>query len=233
MILIAIPCYNEEKVLENNVSLLLSFCKQNLKEDFRIIIADNDSSDKTKEISRGLENNFVKYLFIPHQGKGIAIKKAWQSFKADIYCFMDADLAVDLNALPDLISGIKEGYDVCLGSRSHSLSQVKRSFFRKAFSFVYGFLFKMILNSKITDAPCGFKAINQKAKESILPLVSNEKWFFDSEILVLAERRGCKIKEIPVKWSEPLGRESRAGVFRISWEYWEMLWKTRKRLKNS
>lgn len=233
MILIVLPCYNEEKILEKNVSFLLSFCQKNLKEDFMIVIADNNSQDGTREIFQKLENDSVKYLFIPQQGKGLAVKTAWQRFEADIYCFMDADLATDLSSLPDLIQAIRQGYDVCLGSRPHILSKVKRSFFRKIFSFGYSFLFRVVLASKITDAPCGFKAISQRAKKEILPLVKNEKWFFDSELVVLAEKQGRKIKEIPVKWTEPEGRKSRVGIWRTSWEYWKLLWQMRKRLKNS
>lgn len=233
MILIAIPCYNEEKIIKKNILILLEFCDQNLKQDFTIIIADNNSNDQTKQIIKGLENEKIKYIFIPRKGKGLAIETAWQSQDSDIYVFMDADLAADLNALPELIRQIKQGYDICIGSRFHKLSKVKRGIIRKIFSHGYSFLFKIILNSKINDAPCGFKAINRKARQNILPQVRNKEWFFDSELLILAEKQNYKIKEIPIKWEEPKHRKSRAGITSIIREYLKMLLKTRKRLKNS
>jgi len=233
-ILIVLPAYNEELILEKSVLKLLAFCRQNLKIDWQIIIADNNSKDKTAVIAKDLAAKFsaVRYLFVSQKGKGIAIKTAWQQYIADIYCFMDADLATDLLALPQLISGIKEGNDLVIGSRFHSQSKVSRSLARKLTSQAYRLILKIILGLKINDAPCGFKAINQKTKEEILNSVKSQEWFFDSELVILAEKTGYKIKEIPVSWYDPReGQDkSRVKALSLGWEYFRQVLALRKRI---
>jgi len=233
--LIAIPVYNEELILEKNIIKLFDFAKKNLVVDWQIVIADNGSTDKTAEIAKRLATRFSKatYLFINQKGKGIAIKTAWQKNSADIYCFMDADLATDLSALPVLIAGITAGNDAVIGSRFHSQSTLKRSWVRKLISQGYRLILKIILGLKIKDAPCGFKAINNKIKENILPLVKNQEWFFDSELVILAEKQGYKIKEIPIKWQDfREGQDtSKVKTISLSWNYLKEVFKLRRRLK--
>ncbi len=235
-ILIALPAYNEESILEKSVLKLLVFCQQNLRDDWQIIIADNNSEDGTAMIAKNLATKFsaVKYLFVSQKGKGIAIKTAWQQETADVYCFMDADLATDLAALPQLISGIGEGNDLVIGSRFHPKSKVTRSPGRKLTSQAYRLILKIILSLKINDAPCGFKAVNQKVKENLLDLIKNQEWFFDSELVVLAEKKGYKIKEIPISWQDP--REgtdkSRVNILTLSWDYFKEVLALRKRIRD-
>jgi len=235
-ILIVLPAYNEELILEKSVLKLFDFCQKNLTIDWQIIIADNNSKDQTAQVAKKLagQSEKVTYLFVSQKGKGIAIKTAWQSYSADIYCFMDADLATDLSALPKLISEIDKGSDLVVGSRFHPESKVKRSLIRKFISQGYHLVLKLILGLKINDAPCGFKAITGKVKENILALVENEEWFFDSELIVLAEHRGYKIKEIPVVWQDPREGEdkSRVKTLSLSLAYFKEVVKLKKRLKN-
>jgi len=235
-ILIVVPAYNEELILEKSILKLLDFCRINLSDDWHVVIADNNSKDKTADIGKSLAQKFpnLEYLFIEKKGKGIAIKQAWQSSEADIYCFMDADLATDLSSLPLLISEMKDGNDIVVGSRFHKDSKVKRSISRKFISLGYRVLVKIILGLKVDDAPCGFKAINNKIKENIPPKIENQKWFFDSELIILAEKNGYKIKEIPVIWHDPReGQDkSRVNIFSLSLAYFSQLLKLRKRLKS-
>ncbi|MCD4705776.1 glycosyltransferase [bacterium] len=233
---ITLPCYNEDKILNNNIIELFDFLSENIAEDdWQIIIADNNSTDNTAKIAQELTKKFeqVKYLFIAKKGKGIAIKSGWQKFEADIYIFMDADLSTNLNALPELINSIKkENYDIAVGSRFHKKSKVNRTIIRKFISNGYRFIKKIILNSNVADMPCGFKAVNKKTIEQILPKVRNNEWFFDSELLILAEHFKYKIKEIPVKWEDIREGEDKSKVKIISLgiKYFKNLLELKKRI---
>lgn len=234
---IALPCYNEERILKNNVLRLFNFLKENVtSDDWQIIIADNQSTDKTGKIGKELEKKFraIKYLEIFQKGKGVAIRESWQRFPADIYVFMDADLATDLDALPKLIQAIKDkNYNMAIGSRFHPQSNVKRKPIRKIISSGYNLLRKILIGSKITDAPCGFKAVDKKIIQNILPQIKDEQWFFDSELVILAEFQGYKIKEIPIQWEDIREKEdkSKVNTISLSIDYFKKLIKLKKRLK--
>ncbi len=234
-ILIALPAYNEELILGKNILTLLSFCRHNLKDDYKLVIADNASADRTGVIGQELakKHSEIDYLFIPQKGKGMAIRAAWQKYEADYYCFMDMDLATDLSALPVLINEIKGGSDVVIGSRFHRLSAVSRSLKRKLISLVYHYIIKIIFKLKINDLPCGFKAINNQVKINLLPQIKNNNYFFDSELVILADKAGYKIKEIPISWSDyrQIGRKSTVNVFDTAVKYLKEVWRLRKRLK--
>ena len=234
---ITIPCYNEEKILKNSITTLYNFLNKNIEEkEWNIVIVDNNSTDNTKEVSKQLTKNFdrVKYVFTENKGKGIAIKTGWKKFDADIYIFMDADLSTDLSSLPDLISGIKkEGYDMVVGSRFHENSNVKRTTIRKIISYSYRLIKKILTGSTITDAPCGFKSTNNEIVKEVLPYVKDNEWFFDSELLIITENKGYKIKEIPVKWEDirESGDSSRVQVLSLSLKYFISLIKLRKKIR--
>lgn len=210
-----IPAYNEEKILEENILKLLEFCQKNLLGSWEIVISDNNSTDATGKIGQQLaaKHPQIQYLDVGVQGKGLAIKTAWEKFDADVYCFMDADLATDLKALPELIGGLcVQKYDMVVGSRFHKDSKVQRGITRKFFSRGYQLVLKNLLGLKVNDVPCGFKAINQKVKENILPKIQNTKWFFDSELVIVAEKQGYKIKEIPIEWADHRSAEDKSKV---------------------
>ena len=217
---------------------MVEFCRQRLADDFSysIVIADNNSNDQTGVISKNLVAEFdvVKYLFVSQKGKGAAIVSVWQNFEADIYCFMDADLATDLAALPALIQNIVNGFDLVIGSRTSHDSTVNRSLIRKIFSFGYRIFIKTIFKTKVSDLPCGFKAINQKIKQSVLPKIINREWFFDSELVLLAEHLNFKIKEIPVVWTEKrVGDDkSKVKLFSLSLAYIKKALELKKRFKS-
>lgn len=232
-IIITIPAYNEEKIITENILKLNAFLKKNLYEyNWKIVIADNASTDKTGKKSKELAytNENINYFFTPIKGKGEAVIASWQNYNADIYAFMDTDLSTDLSAFPLLIANIALGKaDISIGSRFLPTSSVKRSLFRKIFSQGYKIILKLIVNLKINDAPCGFKAINKKIIKKIVPQIKDKEWFFDTELLIRAQRRGYKIIEIPIKWKEYDLRKSKVNTFKLSWEYFKKVWKMRNK----
>ncbi len=223
MVTIVIPTYNEELILKANVLKLFKFCQQHLIDGWQIVIADNASTDRTSVIGKQLAEKYkqIKYFFLSQPGKGGAVLRAWQKFPAQIYVFMDADLATDLKNLPLLIQTVKQGYDIAVGSRFTAGAQVKRSLVRKLFSRGLRLILKIVFQLKIKDAPCGFKAVNQRVVDEIVPQLKNMTWFFDTEMLVLAQKQGLKIKEIPVSWRDgrTAERQSKVNIFKVIKDY--------------
>jgi len=238
-ILITLPTYNEELVVKENTLKVADFCQKNLKDfDWQILIADNGSSDRTPNIAEELSRKYRQILFfhIPERGRGYALKKSWsQEYLADIYTYMDIDLATDLNALPLLIKAIsEENYDLAIGSRLKKESKIKRSFKREITSRIYNFLLKIFFRPSFLDAQCGFKAISQKVAQEIIPKIKNNNWFFDTELLILAEKMGFKIKEVPVEWVEKRSeaRKSTVKILATVWEDIKGMIELSRRLRN-
>jgi len=233
-----IPMYNEERIIEQTLSTLNDFLIQNFPEgDYMIIAADNASTDRTGEIVTGMQTAIqnLRYLFLGIKGKGHAIKSGWDlagTEQVDIYAFMDADLATDLNALPSMIKEMQT-CDICIGDRYHPDSQINRSLNRQLISRAYRLLAQKLLNSRISDFPCGFKAINRSVLNEIVPKVQNSTWFFDSELISLAEKAGKKITHIPVQWADHRdgSEQSRVNIWQVSKQYLTELLRLRKRLK--
>jgi len=216
---IVIPVYNEERVLEKNVKILRDFIiSKKVPYSYNIIISDNCSTDSTKLISKRLSKKYsnVKYLYIPMKGRGIALKTAWMKSKADVVCFLDADLAADLNVLLKMIKAILGGSSACVGSRFCKGAIVERSLKRAITSIGYNFFLGILFMKKFTDAQSGFKAFNGKIVREILPRIQSEKWFFDTELLLQFERKGYKIKDFPYFYKECPG--SSVNVITTSWE---------------
>lgn len=216
---VVVPVYNEEKVLEKNIAILRSFLEKRCPYDWRIVIADNASTDGTLEIARELSARWdkVTYIHLDQKGRGRALRRAWLASEADVVSYMDVDLSTNLEAfLPLIDSLIEGGYDVAIGSRLKKGAKVKRSFKREIISRCYNLLIKLMFRNKFSDAQCGFKALTQRAVKDLVPLVKDQAWFFDSELLLLAERRGYKIFEVPVEWIED--PDTRVKIFQTAWE---------------
>lgn len=234
IISIVLPVYNEEQILERNARQVLVFCRENLRGDWQIIISDNNSRDKTREIAERLasEHKEIKYYFTKNQGKGYGVVEAWENFPADIYVFMDADLATDIRALPNLIEAVESGEcDIAMGSRFATGSRVKKPFSRKIFSYGLKLVLKIFLGIKTKDAPCGFKVINNKVMREIAPKIKNRGWFFDTEMVYWAEKNNMIVKELPVMWAEQHvnNRKSRVGVLKVMLEYLKNIREIRRR----
>ena len=212
---IVIPTYNEAKVIAGSIKTLRNFLVQNMSAyDYRIIIADNGSNDDTTKIAKKMMGgiNNLSCNHIQQAGRGGALRHTWQNSSADILAYMDADLATDLKDLPSLVKAVENGADIAYGSRFLSTSKVERSPFRDVLSKYYNILLKSFLGVKFTDGQCGFKSINQKIVKNILPRIKDNHWFFDTEMLYLAEKAGYKIKEIPVNWAETRNKYRKSKV---------------------
>ncbi|MBI4300453.1 MAG: glycosyltransferase family 2 protein [Chloroflexi bacterium] len=200
-----IPVYNEEHVLAQSVATLREFLKANMPFPWRIVIADNASTDRTLEVARRLETEYpeVQAIHLPQKGRGRALRKAWLESDADILSYMDVDLSTDLASYPPLIKAIaEEDYDISIGSRLKRGAHTTRSAKREFISRSYNLMIKLLFWHPFQDAQCGFKAISRRAAQTLLPLVEDQAWFFDTELLLLAHLRGYRIKEIPVTWIE-------------------------------
>ncbi len=206
---IVIPTYNEATVLRKSVETTLQFCEAHLQTyDWRIVIADNGpSTDGTPGIARELESEYpgrVQANLYTVKGRGLALREAWTSSDADICSYMDVDLSTDIRHLPRLLELVaNEGCDVASGSRLARGSETERGLKREITSRGYVLLIRAFFpRLKITDAQCGFKAVSRRVVDECVPLIQNRMWFFDTEMLILARRRGFKICEVPVRWVE-------------------------------
>ena len=202
---IVIPVLNEAHVLEKSVNIVRDFLKRNLAYHWKIVIVDNGSTDDTLNIARMLADKLseVKSVYLNKKGRGRALRETWQNSKSDVVLYTDVDLSTELDALPKLVNAlVLEGYDIAIGSRLSKGSRTYRCFKREFTSQIYNLLIKCMLFVKFTDAQCGFKAVTREVVDNIVPQVKDQEWFFDTELLVLAEKQGYKIKDIPVTWIE-------------------------------
>jgi glycosyltransferase involved in cell wall biosynthesis len=213
---IFLPVYNEAHVLADSVERLRSYLDET---DFpyarRIVIADNASTDETLRVAERLADVHadVEPLHIPQKGRGRALRKAWLESEADGMCYMDIDLSTDLSALLPLARAVlDEGYDVAYGSRMTRGSEITRSLGREITSRGFVLLIKLLFLSRLSDTQCGFKAISRQAARELVPRIENEEWFFDTELLLLAEKGGYRVKEVPVRWVED--PDSRVNVLK-------------------
>lgn len=228
---IIIPVYNEDAELARSISILRQFLKEKYTRPWRITIADNGSTDDTLTVAQGLclEYPDVYCLHLEQKGRGRALRRAWLESTADIVCYMDVDLSTNLEAFPLLISAIESGYDIAIGSRLLPQSRVNRGFKRETLSRTYNLIIKAMFFTPFHDAQCGFKAIRRQAAQELVPLVENQNWFFDTELLILAAKRSYRIKEIAVTWrDDPDSRvrivrtvtEDLKGLARLRWRLW-------------
>lgn len=206
---IVIPIYNEEEELVQNITKLHGYLKKHLKSFFwRVVIADNASTDKSLLIAKKLSNQYtgVAYVHLNLKGRGRAVKKVWKEGKSDICVYMDVDLSTDLNSLNNLLKSFDSGYDIAIGSRLLAKSKViGRPIKREILSRVYNIMIKSAFWTKFSDAQCGFKAVSRKTVRELIPKIADDAWFFDSELLIMGEKLGYKIFEVPVKWVDNPG----------------------------
>ncbi|CAN5350014.1 bifunctional glycosyltransferase family 2/GtrA family protein [soil metagenome] len=200
---IVVPVYNEEVVLEQSIRRLVHYLANEIDRPWRVTIADNASTDATAAIARRLESelNGVRALILPRKGRGYALKQAWGSSAAHVLAYVDVDLSTDLAAIPPLIAPLISGHsDIAIGTRLDRASRVTRGTKREFISRSYNLLLRGALSVSFSDAQCGFKAIRRDVAERLLPLIEDDGWFFDTELLIIAERSGLRIHEIPVDW---------------------------------
>jgi putative flippase GtrA len=200
---VVIPVHNEERDLEASVRRLYAYLSERFPFSTRVTIADNASTDRTWERACELAAELpgVRALRLAEKGRGRALRAVWQHSDATVLAYMDVDLSTDLAALSPLVAPLLSGHsDVAIGSRLARSSRVLRGPQREVISRCYNLLLHATLATRFSDAQCGFKAIRADRAALLLPHVEDTGWFFDTELLVLAERSGMRIHEVPVDW---------------------------------
>ncbi|HYF65127.1 MAG TPA: dolichyl-phosphate beta-glucosyltransferase [Herpetosiphonaceae bacterium] len=217
---IVIPVLNEEEQLEASVLALRDFLLESCPYRWRIVVADNGSKDRTPQICQDLKARYpgeVSFERLEQRGRGRALKTAWLNSDADVLCYMDVDLSTNLRALPPLLAAlVHSDYDLGTGSRLMHGAIVTRQWKRELISRTYNTIIRLMFWHRFRDAQCGFKAITRKAAHELLPQVKDNEWFFDSELLLKAERQGYRIFEVPVEWIEDLG--TTVKIAKTAWQ---------------
>ena len=228
---LVIPVYNEENRLGPCLEKLIQFVSTQ-PEDYRIIVANNGSTDRTCNVAKTWEtrSDKIEVVQIPEKGRGRALKLVWSQSQCEILSYMDVDLSTDLAAYPRMIEALSKGeQDLAVGSRLLSGSKTSRCFKREWLSRGYNFLLKTAFHTHFSDAQCGFKAITRAAAAKLLPMVEDNHWFFDTELLVLAEKQGYRILDCPVHWIE--NRDSRVKIWRTILEDVKGIARLRRKIK--
>jgi putative flippase GtrA len=200
---VVVPVYNEEGDLERSVRRLHAHLAGTFPYRFRITVADNASTDHTDEIARRLAADLdeVRVVHLDEKGRGRALHAVWSASDAPVLAYVDVDLSTDLAALLPLVAPLVSGHsDVAIGTRLSRGARVVRGPKREVISRCYNAILRGTLHVRFSDAQCGFKAIRRDVAHRLLPLVEDTGWFFDTELLVLAERAGLRIHEVPVDW---------------------------------
>ena len=200
---IVIPVRNEERDLAPSVRRLDAYLRDRFPFTTRITIADNGSTDRTWQEAQALAGELaaVRAVRLERPGRGGALRSIWSASDADVVAYMDVDLSTDLNALLPLLAPLLSGHsDVAIGTRLARGARVIRGPRREIISRCYNLLLHATFGTGFSDAQCGFKAIRADAARALLPLTEDTGWFFDTELLVLAERAGLRIHEVPVDW---------------------------------
>ncbi|MGN6332688.1 MAG: glycosyltransferase [Motilibacteraceae bacterium] len=200
---VVVPVLDEERDLERCVRALHGHLREHLPWPARITVADNGSTDATPRIAAGLaaELDGVRLVRLDQRGRGRALGTVWAASDAQVLCYLDVDLSTDLAALLPLVAPLVAGHsDLAIGTRLARGARTVRGPQRELISRSYNLILRAALRARFTDAQCGFKAIRADAARALLPLVEDTGWFFDTELLVLAERAGLRIHEVPVDW---------------------------------
>lgn len=225
---VVIPVLNEEKALPRCIANLRQFLDTHIEYPCRIVIVDNGSTDNTSAIAENLTQQYseVSWIHLDIRGRGRALRKAWLDSEAEILTYMDVDLSTSLDAFPALVKAIaEERYDIATGSRLMKGSKVTRILKREITSRSYNMIIKIAFWNKFSDAQCGFKAISRKAANFLVPRIKDQGWFFDTELLLLAEKGGFKIKDIPVEWVDD--PDSRVNIAKTARDDLLGLWRLR------
>ena len=223
---IVIPVYNEQAALAESVRRLREYLDRRFPFPAVVTIADNASTDDTWACALELAGTVsgVRALHLDEKGRGRALRAAWSASDAAIVAYMDVDLATDLDALLPLVAPLVSGHsDVAIGTRLAPGANVVRGPKRELISRAYNLIVRAALHNGFSDAQCGFKALRADAARELLPLVHDEQWFFDTELLVQAERHGLRIHEVPVDWADD--PDSRVDIGRTAVEDLKGVWR--------
>ena len=228
---IVIPVFNEEGGLEASIRRLHAYLEESFPLSWLITIADNASTDQTWAIACRLTQQLdgVQAMHLAEKGRGRALRTAWTASEAPVVAYMDVDLSTNLDALLPLVAPLLSGHsDVAIGTRLAVGARVVRGPKREAISRTYNLLLKAVLRSGFSDAQCGFKAVRSDVARVLVPMVEDQGWFFDTELLVLAEHNGLRIHEVPVDWvDDPDSRVHVVGTAKADLQgVWRMIGST-------
>jgi len=230
LIEIVIPVRNEQRELTDHVTRLVEHLRAGFPYAWQVTIADNGSTDGTWSLAQELAGRHpgqVRAVHMELPGRGRALHAVWSASDADVVGYMDVDLSTDLKALVPLVEPLVLAQaDVSIGSRLAPGAHVTRGLKREVISRAYNLLLRMVLRVGFADAQCGFKALRGDAARALLPLVEDRSWFFDTELLVLAERSGLRVHQVPVDWTDspdsrvkiiPTALADLRGIWRLRW----------------
>lgn len=223
---VVIPVFNEECDLAQNVRRLHAYLRDEFPFAARITIADNASTDGTCSVATKLADELpnIRPLHLNQKGRGRALAAAWLTSDARVVAYMDVDLSTDLRALLPLVAPVLSGHsDVSIGSRLAPGARVARGVKRELISRAYNMLLRLSLGVRFRDAQCGFKALRADVARRLLPQVQNRNWFFDTELLVVAERAGLRIHELEVDWADD--PDSRVDIVATAIEDLRGIWR--------
>jgi glycosyltransferase involved in cell wall biosynthesis len=229
---IVIPVHNEQRALRPAIETLDRHLRRCVAVPWRLTIADNASTDATAEIGRELARELarVSYVRIEEKGRGLALRAAWSASQADVLAYMDVDLSTDLVHLAELLAPLlADSADIAIGTRLAPGAQVTRGLKRELISRCYNMLLAAALGAGFSDAQCGFKAGRREVIQALLPLIEDDGWFFDTELLYLAQRNAFSIREIPVRWIDD--PDSRVRIARTALEDCRGITRLRRRTR--
>ena len=214
---VVVPVYNEAASLTRQVRRLHDLLATSLPLSWRIVIADNGSTDETPRLADRLAAELpgVAVLHLAAKGRGRALREAWTRSDAHVVAYTDVDLSTDLAALYPLVASVLSGYaEIAVGSRLLPGSRTTRGLKRELISRAYNRLLHVLLGARFRDAQCGFKAVRRDVAVALVPEVADQGWFFDTELLVRAQRHGLRIVELPVEWTDD--PDSRVDIVRTA-----------------
>jgi glycosyltransferase involved in cell wall biosynthesis len=229
---IVVPVHDEELTLAANVDHLVAYLRSEFPFRFSVTIADNASTDATPAIAGALADRYdeVRALHLARKGRGLALRTAWLASAAHVVSYMDVDLSTNLESFLPLVAPLLSGHsEVAIGTRLRHPARVTRQLNREVLSRGYNALVHTGFRVHFSDAQCGFKALRADVARHLLPLVVDDGWFFDTELLLLAERNGLRIHEVPVDWIEdldtrvdvlPTVASDLAGLWRVRRAFW-------------
>ncbi len=202
---IVVPVYNEEATLARSVERLHAYLTTEFPFTWVLTIADNASTDRTLAIAHELAASHagVRVRHLDEKGRGRALRCAWTASRSDVVAYMDVDLSTGLDALLPLVASLVSGHsEVAIGSRRAPGAAVARGPKREVISRSYNAIIRALFATRVRDLQCGFKAMRRDVAGSLLPAIEDDGWFFDTELLLLAEHNGLRIHQVPVDWVE-------------------------------
>jgi len=227
---VVVPVYNEERALPHSIDLLTAALDREFAVTWSVLIVDNGSVDRTLEVANALAARHagrVRVLHLEQKGRGRALRAAWLGSDADVVTYTDVDLSTNLKHLKPLVQPLFDGHaHVATGNRLMRGAHVERQLKREVVSRVYNMIVKVFFpRRRVTDMQCGFKALTRQAAQQLVPLVRDQTWFFDTELLLRAEQLGYEVHQIPVEWIEDL--DSRVNIARTAVDNMKGLWRVR------